>query len=205
MEPDYDVAMALGALRRYWWIALLTPLLVLGALSIRNLTADYQSSFKASILLPGDTEIPGSAERPELMILDDLGPVVSSSSFAEMVAGAAGLPLADVEGHLSATRYSRVATITAADGNADRARQLAEAAAAVFPDAVNAYMVADGGQPATVKIIDHPAVAIRGDEDKWSVAALATAVALGIGCFLALVLDASLRQRGWSAAAPTPH
>lgn len=196
--------MVLGAIRRYWWIALLTPLLVLAALTVRNVTADYESSFRASILMPGDTEIPGSAERPELMILDDLGPVVSSAAFAELVANSAGLPLSEVEGHLSATRYSRVATIRAKASDADRAKQIAEAAAAVFPNAVNSFMVADGGQPATIKIIDQPEAAIRGDEEKWSITALAIAVALGIGCFLALVLDASLRQRGSSASAQGP-
>ena len=86
MNRDYDLNDLLRALRRYWWIALLAPAIVLGILMIRNLTAPYQTSFRASVLLPGDTEIPGSSEQPELMILDDLGPVVASRAFAEMAA-----------------------------------------------------------------------------------------------------------------------
>ena len=195
MESDYDVAMVLGAIRRYWWLAVLTPVLVFGVLAVRNVTADFESSFRASILMPRDNEIPGRAERPELMILDDLGPVVSSFAFAELVANASGLALDEVDGHLSAARYSRVATITATADDADTARKIANAAASVFPDAVNSLMVADSALPATVQILDLPGSPIRGDENKWSIAALATAVALGIGCFLALVLDASLRRR----------
>ena len=105
----------LRGIRRYWWIAFLTPAIVLGILSIRNLTADFQTSFSASVLLPGDTEMPGSSERPELMILDDIGPVVSSQAFAEMVADAASMPVEDVDGHLEASRYSRIVTVTARD------------------------------------------------------------------------------------------
>ena len=62
MSNDYDLVDFLRGIRRYWWIALLAPAIVLGILSVRNLTADYQTSFRASVLLPGDTEIPGSSE-----------------------------------------------------------------------------------------------------------------------------------------------
>ena len=167
-------------------------------------TQTLTPAVKGSILLPGDTEIPGSSERPELMILDDIGPVVTSEEFARMVADAGSLPVDDVDGALSATRYSRIVTITArSDGKAE-ARQIAEATANALPNAVNGLMVAQGAQPATIKIIDSPGDAHRSAQNKWRVTALATAVALAVGLFVALVLDASLRPRG-SAEMPTPQ
>ena len=196
MSQDYDLPDLLRAIRRYWWIALLTPAIVLAALLVRNLTAPYQTSFRASILLPGDTEIPGTSERPELMILDDLGPVILSRAFAEMAAQATGMPVDAIDGHLSASRYSRIATITAKADDRATSRQVADAAAQVLPDAINRLMVAQGGQAATVKVIDPPATTTRGNPDQWRVTALATVAALAVGCFLAVVADASLRPRG---------
>jgi capsular polysaccharide biosynthesis protein len=203
MSNDYDLVDFLRAIRRYWWIALLTPAIVFGILSVRNVKADYQTSFRASVLLPGDTEIPGSSERPELMILDDIGPVVSSQAFAQMVADAVSMPVADVKGHLEASRYSRIVTVTARDSDKATSRRIADGAAQALPGAVNTLMVAQGGQDATVNILDPPGETTRGDADKWRVTALATVVALAVGCFLAIVADASLRLRG-SAASPTP-
>jgi capsular polysaccharide biosynthesis protein len=194
MTRDYDLVDLLRAIVRFWWIALLIPVIILAALTVRNLTAEYQSSFRATILLPGDTEVPGSAERPELMILDDLGPVVESRAFAEIVAATASLPIEEIEGALSATRYSRVATIIASSGDRDNAQRLAEAAAAALPTAVNELMVAQGGQQATVKVIDPPGDPTRGEPDKWRITLIATVVGLAIGCFLAIVADASLRR-----------
>jgi uncharacterized protein involved in exopolysaccharide biosynthesis len=195
MSRDYDLRDLLGAIRRYWWIALLAPAIVLAVLTGRNLSAPYQTSFRASVLLPGDTEIPGNSERPELMILDDLGPVVASRAFAEMAAQASGMPVDAIEGHVSASRHSRIATITVKAGDRATSRQISDAAARVLPDAINSLMVAQGGQAATVKIIDPPATTTRGDPDQWRVSALATAAALAIGLFLAIVADASLRPR----------
>jgi len=195
MDSEYDLYEMLSALRRYWWIALLTPALIFAALVVRNVTAPYQTEFRASILLPGDTEVPGSSERPELMILDDLGPVVSSQAFAEIVADSAALPVEDVRGHLSSSRYSRIATITAKADDKSTSRQIADAASTVFPAAVDQLMVAEGGQAATVLIIDPPGETRRGDANQWRITWLATVVGLAIGCFLAIVLDASLRPR----------
>jgi capsular polysaccharide biosynthesis protein len=195
MDQDYDLRAMLTAIRRFWWIALLTPGLILAALAIRNVTAPYQTSFRASVLLPGDTEVPGSSERPELMILDDLGPIISSQAFAQMVAENAGLPVGEVDGHLSVDRYSRIATITAKADDRTTSRQMADAASNVLGSAVNSLMVADGGQAATVQIIDPPGSTSRGDPNQWRATGLATVVGLAIGCFLALVLDASLRPR----------
>jgi len=203
-STNYELRDTVIALRRYWWLVVLAPVLVGVALTVRNLRADYQASFSASVLLPGDTEIPGSAERPELMILDDIGPVVGSAAFAQLVATEADLPMANV--HLTASRYSRVVTVTAKSGDKQQAEAMAVAAAAVFPAAVNTFMVAEGAPKATVMILDAPAAAQRGDANQWTIALIATAVALAIGCFLALVLDAlltTMRQTDGSGSRET--
>jgi capsular polysaccharide biosynthesis protein len=129
------------------------------------------------------------------MILDDLGPVVASDAFTEMVAESAALPVEEVRGHLSSSRYSRIATITAKANDKSTSRHIADAASTVLPAAVNQLMVAEGGQTATVLIIDPPGDARRGDANQWRITWLATVVGLTIGCFLAIVLDASLRPR----------
>jgi len=193
-SPDYDISQTIAAVRRFWWVALLVPLLVAAVLTARNLTADYQSSFRATVLMPGDTEIPGSSERPELMILDDIGPTVASDAFAELVADQASVDHASVVGHLSADRYSRVVTVTARSDSRDTAELLASAASTVLPAGVNQLMVAQGAPQATVRIIDPPGSAIRGDADKWRITGIATIVGLGLGLFLALLADAAFRQ-----------
>lgn len=194
-NQDYDLKSAIAAVRRFWWLVALVPLVIFGALSVRNLTSDFESSFRTSVLLPGDTEIPGSAERPELMILDDMGPIVSSQAFAELVAAEMGVRPADLVGKLSAERYSRIATITARSQSEAESLAIANAAASVFSQAVNQFMVAAGGQPATVQIIDRPSDPIRGPANKWTVTAIATLIGFAIGVFACLVLDASLPTR----------
>ena len=120
-----------------------------------------------------------------------------------MVADAASVPVEDVEGHLEASRYSRIVTVIARDEDKATSRRIADGAAQALPGAVNSLMVAQGGQDATVNMIDPPGETVRGDADKWRVTALAAVAALAVGCFLAIVADASLRPRG-SAADPTP-
>ncbi|HYH12459.1 MAG TPA: hypothetical protein VD789_08915, partial [Thermomicrobiales bacterium] len=103
----------LHALRRLWWLVLLG--LVIGLVVGVLLTPDsgYTTSFRATVLIPGDTEDTGSSERPELMVLDDLGPFVESWVFAESVAGAmdGDVAVEDVYGMLDGSRYSRIATV----------------------------------------------------------------------------------------------
>jgi capsular polysaccharide biosynthesis protein len=193
---DYDIIELIGAIRRRLWIVLLIPALVASALVIRNLTADFQTTFRALILLPGDTEIPGSSERPELMILDDLQSVVTSRAFAEIVAAQARLAGDEVEGSFDTSRLGRVATITVSGDDDDRVEAIAQAAAAAFPAAVNELMVAQGGAEATVLIIDPPGDVRRGDSNQWTVTAIATVVGLVVGIFAALALDATAATFG---------
>jgi capsular polysaccharide biosynthesis protein len=200
-ETDYGPGDVINALRRFWWLALMLPVIVGSLLTVVNLTAEYKASFSATILLAGDTEIPGSSERPELMILDDIGPVVRSDAFAAMVAAEAGVSTEAIAGTLDATRYSRVVTVSATGPDAVTAEHTIAAAATVFPDAVNEFMVAEGGTAATVNIIDGPGKAQKGDADQWTIMIIATLVSLAVGCFLALILDAALTSLRRSARA----
>lgn len=195
-SQEYDIARLARALRRWLWIVVAVPAVIAAALTVRNLTADHETTFRASILLSGDTEIPGRSERPELMILDDLQPVMTSRAFADMVASQGQLPVEEVIGSFESSRLGRVATITVSADDAERVEVVARAAAAVLPEAINQLMVAQDGTPATVLIIDPPGEAKRGDPDQWTITAIATVVGLMIGCFAALALDATAATFG---------
>lgn len=157
------------AIRRWWW---LIALALLGSLAIGWLLTPepaWTASFRATVLIPGDTEDPGRAERPELMVLDDLGPFVESWAFAEAVATRMGDDVAveDIDGMLDGSRYSRIATVTVSGDDRAEVLAVANAAAEVFPDQVNAYLVAPGAAEATVQVIDPPRDPTRDATRRW--------------------------------------
>src|SRR3954447_15291399 len=143
-----DIRELTTVLLKKWWLILGLPLIVFIAMIWRSSDPPYISSFRATILMPGDTEIPGSSERPELMILDDLPQLVGSQVFAEDVAaalpgvGGPNLSTDEIRNSLSADRYSRVLTVHATNDDATNAESIAKAAANVLPAAVNQYLVA---------------------------------------------------------------
>jgi capsular polysaccharide biosynthesis protein len=191
-----DFLRFLQILGRWWWLVVGLPLaaLLIGVW----LTSDppYQSTLRATVLIPGDTEIPGNAERPELMVLDDAPVLVESEAFAGMVAkalpsvGGPALSVATVQSALSGERYSRVLTIHATRDNATEAKAIAEAAAKILPDAVNTYLVAAGGDQATVRVIDPPSAPAPADAHRWPILAVETLAAFIIGVVLALTANA---------------
>jgi capsular polysaccharide biosynthesis protein len=130
------------------------------------------------------------------MILDDLQSVLTSRSFAETVAAQARLPVDDIEGAFDSSRLGRVATIRISNTDPERAESIAQAAAAIFPQAINQFMVAEGAAEATVIVIDPPGNPRRGDPDQWTITAIATVVGLVIGCMAALALDATAATLG---------
>lgn len=146
-------------IRRYWWIPLLALLISLMVGWMLTPAPAYETRFSATVLIPGDTEDTGRAERPELMVLDDLGPFIASQVFAEQVSERAdgAIDAETVDGMLRGSRYSRVATVVISGDDRDTVAAVAGAAADAFPDAVNAYLVAPGDAPATVRVIDPPA------------------------------------------------
>ena len=156
------------AIRRWWW---LIGLALVASLAIGYLLTPapaWTTAFRATVLIPGDTEDTGRAERPELMVLDDLGPFVGSWSFAEAVARELDTDPGDVDGMISGSRYSRVATVTVSGDDRDRVMAVAQAASKVFPDQVNAFLVAPGAGAATVQVIDPPREPSRETTMRWT-------------------------------------
>jgi len=158
---------AIAVVRRWWWL--------IGAVLVASLAVGYvltpepswTASFRATVLIPGDTEDTGRAERPELMVLDDLGPFVESWTFAGAVAKSLGVDTGEIDGMISGTRYSRVATVTVSGSDRGEVLRVANAAAEVFPVQVNAYLVAPGSDKATVRVIDPPREASRDTAMRW--------------------------------------
>ncbi len=190
------------ALRRWWWLALLVPALTGAILVVRAVRAPYQSTLRATVLIPGDTEIPGSAERPELMVLDDLPALISSRVFAEAVVRQD--PALDVDGtqrSLSGSRYSRVLTVTATNPDKQRASAIARAAQVVLPQAVNDNLVAAAGAAATVRIIDPAGTATRDRAGRLQIMLAQLLVAAAVGVGLAVLADA-VRRPAASASSP---
>lgn len=198
-----------AALLKRWWLVVIVPAIVLPLLVLRARTQPFQTTLQAVVLIPGDTEIPGNSERPELMVLDDLPTLVSSQVFAQAVAeDLAGrgqdTGVEAVRGALSASRYSRVLTIAVTHDDADTAKSIAESAAAVLPRVVNQYLVADQAKPATVQIIDPPGEPTRSRPNQGLVIVALTLVAAAAGAGLALVAELWSREPGPGTGADMP-
>ncbi|HEY7035171.1 MAG TPA: hypothetical protein VH482_27770 [Thermomicrobiales bacterium] len=182
----------IAILRRRWWAVVLVPVLVAALLVWQDRHRPYQVGLRATILIPGDTEIPGNSERPELMVLDDLPSVVGSREFAEGVhAAMAGTSLSveDVQSSLSGTRYSRVLTVLATRDDPAEASQIAAAVAKTLPELVNRYLIPAGGAPATVNVIDPPGEPTRSRPNQMLKSTVVLLVAVVLGGGLALLVD----------------
>lgn len=206
MNGPTDLVTAIDAIRRRWWLVVALPIAVLTASLIMTSNRPYLATVRATILIPGDTEIPGNAERPELMVLDDAPALVGSQVFAEAVedrlrsvAPGFGLSVDEVRSALSAHRYSRILTIEARHDREQEARAIAVGAAAALPGAVNQFLVAPNADPATVQIIDPPRQAMRDNHNRLLIVTIQTAVALVVGIGVAL-LAASLDDRLFSSS-----
>lgn len=188
-------------LLRRWWLILLVPAVLAPLLLIKARTQPFQSTLRAAILLPGDTEIPGNSERPELMVMDDLPSLIGSRAFADAVAAQlastnSSFSSDDVLGSVSASRYSRIVTLTVTSGNAGKARTIANAAAAALPGVVNQFLVAPNTTPATVQIIDPPGDPTRNrPHERFIFVAL-----LGLGAAMGAVL--ALLANTWPVSEP---
>jgi capsular polysaccharide biosynthesis protein len=204
-----DIRELTTVLLKKWWLILGLPLVVFIALVWRSSDPPYISSFRATVLMPGDTEIPGISERPELMVLDDLPELVKSEVFAQDVAaalpgvGGPDIPVDEIHDSLSADRYSRVLTVQARNDDAAYAESIAKAAASALPGSVNNYLVANGAAAATVNVIDPPSAAAPGNENRWLIIGIETFVAFGFAVGISLALYGIRRQPATPAPPPS--
>lgn len=144
--------------RRWLWLILGVPLVAIGIATVALPDAPFEVVVRATVLIPGDTENPGRAERPELMVLDDVPPMIDSLAFADLVM--AGLPpgtgigQGDVAAAISGSRYSRIAAITIQGDDKAEVLAIATSVETAFPGAVNSFLVTAEDTPATVQVID---------------------------------------------------
>lgn len=200
----------LRALRRFWWMPAALALVGLVAGWALAPAVPYESTFRAAVIMPGDTEDPGSSERPELMILDDLLSLVRSQVFAERTfdaipVGERGtLTIAEVQRSLDQARYGRVATVFVRGPEPGEVAAIVSAAAAVFADAVNAYLVAPGSPPATVQVLDPPSDPERASARRTLTIAAATFALFVAGLWIVWLVGSMQRREGPGARAAQP-
>lgn len=192
-----EIGEVARALRHFWWVVLAVPIVTGIGLVLLSIGTPYQSTVRATVLIPGDTESTGNAERPELMVLDDLPILIESRVFAEAAAQrTSDLPVETVQAALSASRYSRVLTIHATGSTSTEAQEIAAAAEDALPDAVNRYLIANGGQPATVNVIEPATEPTRDRPNSRPLFLTKLLVAAAFGAFLAVICDLVARSRG---------
>lgn len=195
-----DLLRLIHIIRRWWWLVAVVPMIVFAAGFWLTNDPPNESSLRATILIPGDTQIPGDAERPELMVLDDAPVLVGSWAFAQLVVEAmpdGGESLSGVEevkASLSGDRYSRILTIHATRDDAAEAKAIADAAADVLPAAVNQYLVAAGAEAATVHVIDPPSDPEPANANRWLILGVETLVGLFVAIGLAVIADSAFPQ-----------
>lgn len=201
MAPSLDLSEIASALIRRWWIVLLVPAVALAGMIYRDRTLPYQSTLRASVVIPGDTENPGNAEKPELMVMDDAPGLVTSHAFAHAVATkiGSGITADEVQAALSSSRYSRLLSITGTSDDAAKAQKIAATAGEVLPSMVNQYLVANAATPATVQVIDPASEPTRSRPNAKLVILAETCVALVAGAFLALTVEMAARWRAAEA------
>jgi hypothetical protein len=199
--PGIEAGQALQAVRRWWWAPLLAMVVAAVGAYYWLSTAPYQTEVRATVLIPGDTEDPGRAERPELMVLDDLPPFVGSYAFAEGVHASlaeSDLTVSEVESSLRGSRYSRVLTVTIRSDSREAVEQIGAAVSESLPELINAYLIPEGGMPATVRVIDPPGEPVRTRENALFRVALSVAMAGVAGGFVAVFLGDRRTYRGRS-------
>jgi capsular polysaccharide biosynthesis protein len=177
---------------RRWWIIAAAVILAVFAIAGARLTRPYQVSLSATVLIPGDTEIPGNSERPELMVMDDVPVLVESARFAEGILAAipdSGLTARQVRDALSASRYSRVLTVHVTSDEKDRTVVIAGAVADRLSALINQYLVAPGAEPATVQVIDQAEEPTKSRPNEAFKALAVLLAAAGAGALLALAAD----------------
>ncbi len=188
-EHSISMSQLMSVIRRRWWIVLLLPVVAVMATYLFQRNEPFQSTVRATVLIPGDTEDTGSSERPELMVLDDLPPFVRSYAFASQVQAAmpgTDLSIEDVQSTLDGSRYSRVLTVYVTSEDVARVDEIAKATESVLPAAINDYLMpSDDSQQATVRIIDPPSAPTRDRDGHWLQLLITAALGVLIGSLIA--------------------
>jgi capsular polysaccharide biosynthesis protein len=202
LEPEVSIRQIVETIRRRWWIVVLLPVVAFVATVAFQRNEPYQSHLRASVLIPEDNEETGNSERPELMVMDDLPPFIRSYAFAEGIRGsvnAPGLTVDDVRDSLDAERYSRILTILVTGNDTGEVSAIAAAAASNLSRLVNEYLMPDGDQVATVRIIDPPSEPSRSREGHMLQLLITTCLGVLIGSLIAITMGA--RDGGGEAIA----
>lgn len=203
-----DIGSFTAAIRRWWWVVALVPIVALLGTLVLSRFQPYQSQLRATVVIPGDTDLPGDAERPELMVLDDLPLLIESWVFAEAVHGALGttsLTVDEVQDALSASRYSRVLTVYVTSGDETDVLAVAQAAEQVLPESINNYLIPAGGEAATVRVIDPPTTPTRSRAGFALQSAVVTVLAVFGGILLALAVEWVVALRGAQLGPAAPQ
>ncbi len=196
-----DLQRIVTILLRRWWLVLGMPALVLGISLVLLTTSPYVASMRATVLIPNDTQQTGNAERPELMVLNDVTDLVTTYGFATAISAQLqqtspqyALSPEEVQGSLSADYYSRIVTIRATREDDQEALALLEAVRLSFENQVNYFLIASNGEPATIRVVETPTVQRDSPATGQFALIIQTLVALAIGCGLA-ALAAAFDQR----------
>jgi capsular polysaccharide biosynthesis protein len=190
-EHSISMGQLISVIRRRWWIVLLLPLVAVTATFLVQRNEPFQSTVRATVLIPGDTEDPGNSERPELMVLDDLPPFIRSHAFASDVHAALNDPsmtVDQVQSSLDASRYSRILTVYVTSEDERQVEKIASAAESVLPASINAYLMPDDGGVATVRVIDPPSSPSRDRDGHWLQLLITAALGVLIGALIAIAV-----------------
>ena len=181
---------AFRAMRDRWWLLVIAPLLAIAAVVFVGRFEPYHTSVQATVILPGDTEIPGNAERPELMVLDDLPTLIRSRVFAEGVAEAivgSDITVDEIQQSLDGSRYSRIATVSISGENQEDVESIAFAVEQQLAVLINRYLIADEGDPATVRVINPAGPPTRDNDNQLIQVILAGGAGFVLGTVLATI------------------
>jgi uncharacterized protein involved in exopolysaccharide biosynthesis len=191
-EHSISMGQLVSVIRRRWWIVLLLPVVAVMATYLFQRNEPFQSTVRATVLIPGDTEDTGNSERPELMVLDDLPPFIRSYAFARQVHAAmpdTDLSIEEVQSTLDGSRYSRVLTVYVTSEDVARVDEIASATESVLPAAINDYLMpSDDSKEATVRIIDPPSTPTRDRDGHWLQLLVTAALGVLIGSLIAIAV-----------------
>lgn len=155
-----DLRVLLKALVRFWWLIIGVASASLIAAWLFLPDAPYEATVKASVIIAEDTDEPGNSERPAIMVLDDLLPLVESPAFAELVhrtlvaSRGENLGVGDIQDALSGSRYSRILSVTVSHSSPERVKAISDAVNITLPVTVTTYLVAPGEAKPAIRIID---------------------------------------------------